>query len=253
MAGSGSPLGINERKEIKRLIGKMSLTKIAERLNRSKNCIITEVRNNGGQENYDPVKAHQRATDVQKEGRERTEALHNLRLRTQDAEYLIRQLREGIQKNDDLRQHLEDQIRQVKGMNVLLPMIQKLDEKYVNLTERLEIVSNVKPLYIEKMIKKVNAMEKKFNGFLERFSPPVKGESAPKVGRLINASEWHKYHDWPLLHDIMRFIRERDTNGFNHVCFKPDKKWIIDEDKYLVWIEQYKEKLLAKSTKVEVT
>lgn len=85
MAGSGSPLGINERKEIKRLLGKMSMTKIAERLNRSKNCVITEVRLNGGPEEYDPVKAHKRADTVQKEGRERANIINELRNAVRDA------------------------------------------------------------------------------------------------------------------------------------------------------------------------
>jgi len=64
---------LDERKELRRLLDKypdLSLTKIAERLKRSKNSIVTEVRINGGREGYDAAKADERAVRVQKEGRE---------------------------------------------------------------------------------------------------------------------------------------------------------------------------------------
>ena len=254
MAGSGSPLGINERKEIKRLLGKMSLTKIAERINRSKNCVITEVRLNGGQLNYDPVKAHERANDVQKEGRERANALNKMQIVTQDAKRLIESIYSERMQFSQARQDLQDLLRQAKGMAHLLPLIQKLDERIVRLEE--SEFSNVKPLYIDAIVKRLSSLEKKKSAFLDR--PPVDKkkphiENPPTTGRYIKLCEWHEYRSWPSQSDINKFVRERETNGFHTCCFKPGRQWVIDEDRYLEWEKIWKESLSSKTIKTEVS
>jgi len=60
----GSPLTLIERKFIKKEIdNNISLSEIAMNLDRGRNTIITEVRINGGRENYDPHKANNRAIE----------------------------------------------------------------------------------------------------------------------------------------------------------------------------------------------
>ena len=252
MAGSGSPLGINERKEIKRLLGKMSLTKIAERINRSKNCVITEVRLNGGKDEYDPVAAHKRADTVQKEGRERTNALNRMQILIEDAKRVLDDIQK--QKNEwrKARIDLEDELRRAKGMNHLLPMIQKLDDRVVEMEELL--YSNVKPLYFEDLAKKVRVMEKKIKVILDHRDRDKKvGDlpQAPTSGRYIKVSDWDR--SFPSRTEINKFIKERDSNGFNACCFKPGRQWIIDENRYNEWEKLWLQKLEADAVKTEVT
>lgn len=254
MAGSGSPLGINERKEIKRLLGKMSMTKIAERLNRSKNCVITEVRLNGGPEEYDPVKAHKRADTVQKEGRERANIINELRNAVRDAKNDSRFVLEEMIKLGQQREELREILSQVKGIKVLLPMIQKLDERIVKLEELA--FSNVKPLYIESLTKRIGVLERKVKAFLDR-SPTAKEvvglPKAPTCGRFILVCDWSHYRSWPSQNDINRFIKERETNGFHRCCFKPGRQWVIDENRYIEWEKDYREQIESKAINTEVT
>lgn len=56
---NGTPLTYEERKNIKSLLNKgLSCGQIAQKINRSKNGIVHEIRRNGGKDNYDPQIAH---------------------------------------------------------------------------------------------------------------------------------------------------------------------------------------------------
>jgi len=60
------PFDLAERKQIQKLIKQnLSLTQIAEQIGRSKNGVITEVRSNGGRENYNAAEADGLALDRQ--------------------------------------------------------------------------------------------------------------------------------------------------------------------------------------------
>lgn len=48
-----------ERNRIEKLIKTRSLSETARIMGRSKNCIITEVRRNGGRDNYNAAQAHE--------------------------------------------------------------------------------------------------------------------------------------------------------------------------------------------------
>lgn len=59
------PLTLPERKSIEMHVkSKVSLSQIAKLIDRSKNCVVSEVRVNGGREVYSADSAHARSVDV---------------------------------------------------------------------------------------------------------------------------------------------------------------------------------------------
>lgn len=61
MPNLSKALTMKERVKIERLLKEpLSLTQIAKQIGRSKNCVVTEVRINGGRENYTANKAQER-------------------------------------------------------------------------------------------------------------------------------------------------------------------------------------------------
>lgn len=101
-------LSLQEKKEIARYIKyhpNLSLTQIAAYLGRSKNCITTEVRNNGGKQNYCPFASEKRYLQVMKKGREKcSEKTKGIRhrgaylLRIENLEMQMEILHETIQE-----------------------------------------------------------------------------------------------------------------------------------------------------------
>ena len=76
MASEYTVLTFEERKDIKKLIGKgWNLSEISKMLNRGKNTITLEVRRNGGPLFYEPVKAQERYENLKQERIDRTKAL----------------------------------------------------------------------------------------------------------------------------------------------------------------------------------
>lgn len=63
----------------------------------------------------------------------------------------------------------------------------------------------------------------------------------PKESRLIYLAEWNVYHTRPTISAMRNLIAKRHENGFDEVCQKDGKLWLIDEQKYFKWREQRKE------------
>lgn len=145
------PLTLDERKEIKKLLGTMSLTKIAQRLNRSKNSVVTEVRINGGSEEYDPKKANERAIVVHREGHEKM-MLANKKIISD---------RETKWNYNHLRGLIQDQGREIE-----------------ELKEHIQIIlKNTDTEYVMKVIKRMSALERKVTNLKKQLQKENKCEN----------------------------------------------------------------------------
>lgn len=57
----------------------------------------------------------------------------------------------------------------------------------------------------------------------------------PRVGRLIELSQWGKYH---LAQDFSLLILHEKTNGFDKVVKRSGGKVYIDEEAFFRWIDE---------------
>lgn len=67
-----------------------------------------------------------------------------------------------------------------------------------------------------------------------------KSISQEKPTRMIYLSEWGKYYSRPTVSAMRNLIARRSDNGFNKVCQKDGKLWLINEQAYLAWRDQRK-------------
>ncbi|SCA62554.1 Uncharacterized protein SCG7109_AB_00310 [Chlamydiales bacterium SCGC AG-110-M15] len=56
--------------------------------------------------------------------------------------------------------------------------------------------------------------------------------------RLIPATKWSKYHEWPSIGGLRHLIFNKDENGFYKVVRKAGYRVLIDERKFFEWIEE---------------
>lgn len=70
--------------------------------------------------------------------------------------------------------------------------------------------------------------------------------------KLIPISKWNEYHDWPPIGGLRHLIFTREKNGFDEVLVRPNRVWLIDEEKFFEWMKRtsYKHPL-ARKTKDE--
>ena len=216
------PITLDERKEIKRLLlTEMSCTQIASRINRSKNSVVTEVRINGGKDSYDPKKGNERAVLVHKQGRE---SMMN---------------QQKIAANDHINTRRYEHVT---------ALIQAQQREIEELKDHIQILLSRKVFKSEPT---ANKMEKRIRALELKYKAVKDGDPNKEVYSIVHASEWHKYHRWPDNAGLMKLIRERESNGLGDCCFKIGKRWMVDEEKFLAWSQEYKEKMLtqAKETK----
>lgn len=224
--GFRMPLTLDERKEIKRLLPSMSCTQIAARLNRSKNSVVTDVRINGGKEDYDPKKAHERAVVVHRRGVE--SMMEKQKIAANDYE------------NKQRYDHCKSLIHGLQN---------EIDEIRRNI--QIILGHQAKPVKAKVFSdgRRASNIERRLKALEERYlvKKPHSGESLPDDERLIYASEWEKYHNWPNHSLMMGFIRDRAKNGFEGCCLKIGKRWMVDEGKLKIWARSYKEKMLKQA------
>lgn len=240
--GYRMPLTLSERKEIKKLLGTMSLTKIAERMNRSKNGIVTEVRNNGGLEEYDPVKAHKMVEVRLKENKDRQLAMIKKQNNDQTFLHEVRRLKEDFKEIQDDHNFLMSQYKKLEH---------DFDEVYNRLTGAEEFCKRLDD--IDLFNRKLNALKKTFKEITEKLDKGERPRIEAQAGthdRLIELNQWHNYHKWPHRDDMRKLITKREQFELGDAVVKLGKRWYIDEGKFFLWAPSYKERIIKASEKI---
>lgn len=60
--------------------------------------------------------------------------------------------------------------------------------------------------------------------------------------KLIPATEWNKYHDWPTIGGMRHLIFFEETNGFSKVVKRVGRRVLIDEKAFFQWVEDQQPK-----------
>lgn len=103
------PLDINERIRIHELSRKdLSCGQISKLIGRSKNCVVHEIRTNGGREIYDPHESQKRADEIKKS---QIKALRNSQ--------------EGLPKNLKFKERIENLEMQVAILHETIKELMK--------------------------------------------------------------------------------------------------------------------------------
>jgi len=59
----------------------------------------------------------------------------------------------------------------------------------------------------------------------------------PPPKRLIPATKWDQYHEWPPLGGLRHLIFFAKTNGFDRVIKSAGRRVLIDEYAFFQWVE----------------
>lgn len=60
--------------------------------------------------------------------------------------------------------------------------------------------------------------------------------------RLIPLVEWNKYHPWPPIGGLRHLVFFRKQNGFNRVVRKVGSRILIDEEEFILWVDEHNRK-----------
>ena len=77
------------------------------------------------------------------------------------------------------------------------------------------------------------------NGIVDKNSSnkAEKTSKEPKT-RLIPASDWNDYHEWPPSGGLRHLIFYEKTNGFHKCIRRVGRRVLIDEDAFFRWVEE---------------
>lgn len=58
--------------------------------------------------------------------------------------------------------------------------------------------------------------------------------------RYIPVSKWEKYHPWPTVPGLRKYIRNKKKYGFEKVIVEVNKRLLVDENAFYEWVEGFK-------------
>ena len=56
--------------------------------------------------------------------------------------------------------------------------------------------------------------------------------------RLIPLAEWPKYHPWPGVATLRKWVEQRGRNGFEGVVRRIGGRLIVDEARFFEWVDR---------------
>ncbi len=75
---------------------------------------------------------------------------------------------------------------------------------------------------------------------------------AYKNTRLIPATKWNEYHQWPPLGGLRHLIFNEYTNGFHKVIRRCGRRVLIDEAAFFQWVEEHNQAGVAEPNQKEL-